>query len=126
MKIIQADARKLRVRGAPKAHARIQARSAQILKLLLEQAVDLAEVEESGEYLRHGFASVGEYAGDAMHDPWLGRSLCQLGKTLKTIPQIGDDIRAKLTTLSADSTLGWGLSQPGFLRPGDEWREKAK
>ena len=118
---IETDKRQLKGRRDLETERLIQEGAAELLEIQLRLAKLFARFNEQAGFLYSGCASLEEYAVHAGCDARQATFLLNLGKTLLSAPEFEDGIRAGEIPLSNAATLGRIVSNPAYVRPGDDW-----
>ena len=124
--MIETDRRQLKGERDVEAETLIQEGQAEFLELQLRLAKLFARFNERAGFLFHGCASLEEYAVRAGYDGRQATFLLNLGKTLLAAPEFEEGIRAGEIPLSNAATLGRIVSNPAYVRPGDDWARVAQ
>ena len=123
---IKADKRRLEGKRDVEAEALIKAGQAEFLEIQLRLAKLFARFNEQGGFIFNGCASLEEYAARCGYDGRQATFLLNLGKTLLAAPEFEEGIRAGEIPLSNAATLGRIVSNPAYVRPGDDWATVAR
>jgi hypothetical protein len=108
------------------ARAEFLASVASMREAQIRSARALVKIDDSGHVVFEGCASIGEFGeryGVAASET---RRLLAMGRAMEAFPEVEPKVREGRIPVASAAVIGWVVTTPGMLRPGDKWVEWAE
>src|SRR5262245_13897534 len=92
----------------------------------IRSAHALVRIDDAGHVVFEGCASIGEFGeryGVAASET---RRLLAMGRAIEVYPEVEPKVREGRIPVASAAVIGWVVTTPGMLRPGDQWVEWAE
>src|SRR5262245_47651990 len=92
----------------------------------IEAARALVDVDDCGHVVFEGCASIGEFGERYGVSASETRRLLAMGRAIQAYPEVEQKVREGRIPVASAAVIGWVVTKPGMLRPGDrrvEWAE---
>jgi hypothetical protein len=86
----------------------------------------LVGVDDSGHVVFEGCASIGEFGERYGVSASETRRLLAMGRAIQAYPEVEQKVREGRIPVASAAVIGWVVTKPGMLRPGDKWVEWAE